>query len=127
MDDAPPGDLFASVLAAGPDNFDDADGRDLYFPDFLVLDPRQAINSPQAVQDVLNAAIAEHQASTGSDAGGIDSPTSSSSGFFDIEEETDAFYLQANFEWGMFAGNIGARYLDTEVSSTGNTITDQTR
>ncbi|MEP5566812.1 MAG: TonB-dependent receptor plug domain-containing protein, partial [Halioglobus sp.] len=28
MVDAPAGDLFASVLSAGPDNFDDADGRD---------------------------------------------------------------------------------------------------
>jgi len=124
MVDSPAGDLFADVLAKGPDNFDDADGRDLFFPDFLVLDPSKANSNPSKVVDVLNAAIAEHQANTGSTLGGIDSPTSSTSGFFDIEEETDAFYAQANFEWSIFRGNIGVRYVDTEVASTGNTVTN---
>lgn len=124
MMDAPAGDLFASVLSKGPDNFDEADGRNLFFPDFLTIDPGKASSSPKAVLDVLNAAIAEHQANTGSTLGGIDSPTSSTSAFFDIEEETDAFYLQANFEWGMFLGNVGVRYVDTDVTSSGNTVTD---
>lgn len=124
MVDSPSGDLFAEVLARGPDNFDDADGRDLYFPDFLTVAPGQAIDNPNRVLEVLNAAIAEHQANTGSTVGGIDSPTSTTSGFFDIKEETDAFYAQVNFEWGMFSGNAGYRYVDTTVESTGNTVTN---
>ena len=124
MVDAPAGDLFASVLSPGPDNFDAADGRDLFFPDFLTIDPDKANSNSNAVIGVLNAAIAEHQASTGSTLGGIDSPTSSTSAFFDIEEETNAFYVQANFEYGMLFGNVGFRYVDTDVSSSGNTVTD---
>ena len=31
MDDSPPGNLFSSVLTPGPDNFDESDGRDLFF------------------------------------------------------------------------------------------------
>ncbi|MEP5569168.1 MAG: TonB-dependent receptor, partial [Halioglobus sp.] len=93
-------------------------------PDFLTIDPGKASGSPEQVLEVLNSAIAEHQANTGSDKGGIDSPTSSTSAFFDITEETDAFYLQANFDWGMFLGNIGVRYVDTDVASKGNTVTD---
>ena len=124
MVDAPAGDLFADVLAKGPNNFDDADGRDLFFPDFLTIDPGKALGNPKSVLNTLNAALAEHHANTGSTAGGIDTPTSSTSAFFDIEEETDAFYVQANFEWGMFLGNVGVRYVDTSVTSTGNTVTD---
>ena len=46
----------------------------------------------------------------------------STSAFFDIAEETNAFYLQANFASGMFRGNLGLRYLDTDVTSFGNTV-----
>ncbi|MFK7829604.1 MAG: TonB-dependent receptor [Congregibacter sp.] len=122
--DAPSGDLFASVLAAGPDNFDDADGRDLFFPDFLLVDPEQVASNPQGVLSTLNEAMAAHHAVTGSTRGLIDEPTSSTSAFFDIEEETSALYAQANFEYGIFRGNVGLRYVDTEVSSTGNRVTD---
>jgi iron complex outermembrane recepter protein len=124
MVDSPSGDLFAEVLSKGPDNFDDADGRDLFFPDFLAIDPGKANSNPDAMVRVLNEAIAEHQANTGSTLGGIDAPTSSTSGFFDIEEETNAFYVQANFEWNWLLGNIGVRYVDTDVASTGNTVTN---
>lgn len=122
--DAPAGDLFASVLAAGPDNFDDADGRDLFFPDFLTIDPEQAASNPQGVLSVLNDAMAAHHAVTGSDRGPISEPTSSQSAFFDIEEETNALWAQASFEYGMFRGNVGFRYVDTDVTSSGNRILD---
>lgn len=124
MVDAPSGDLFADVLSPGPDNFDDADGRDLFFPDFLTIDPGRANSNPGAVLSTLNAAIAEHQAITGSVKGGIDTPTSNTSAFFDIEEQTNALYAQLNFEHGIFRGNVGLRYVDTEVSSSGNTVTN---
>ena len=44
--------------------------------------------------------------------------------FFDISEDTNALYAQANFESGIFRGNVGFRYLETDVSSRGNSITE---
>ena len=124
MDDAPPGDLFASVLARGPNNFNEGDDRTLFFPDFLTIDPGQVHADQDAVIGVLNNAIATHQALTGSTRGGIDQPSSDAAAFFDIEEETNAFYAQVNFASGLFRGNVGLRYLDTDVTSVGNRILD---
>jgi TonB-dependent receptor len=44
------------------------------------------------------------------------------SAFFDIEEETHAIYAQANFEFGIVRGNFGLRYVDTDITSFGNTV-----
>ena len=122
MDDAPPGDLFASILTAGPNNFNEADGRRLYMSDFLVVDPEQAASNPDGVLSVLNDAMAAHHAITGSTRGGIDTPSSSASAFFDISEKTHALYAQASFASGIFRGNVGLRYLETDVASTGNRV-----
>lgn len=120
--DSPTGNLFESVLARGPDNFDDADGRDLFVQDFLVIDPEQVNSSPEAVIAALNAAIEANNAITGSTRASIGTPTSRSGAFFDITEETNAFYLQANFEHGIFRGNAGLRYVDTKIDSRGNRV-----
>lgn len=117
LSDSPSGDLFADLLVAGPDNFDAADGRALFVSDFLLIDPERVASDPNGVLATLNAAITTHGGSRS-----IDSPTSSQSAFFDIEEETHAFYAQANFEHGIFRGNAGVRYLETDISSTGNSI-----
>ena len=75
--------------------------------------------------DILNAALAEHQAMTGSTRGGISAPSSTTNAYFDISEKTNAFYAQANFAWRMLRGNLGVRYLDTDVTSRGiRTIND---
>ncbi|MEG3765511.1 TonB-dependent receptor [Alteromonas sp. 14N.309.X.WAT.G.H12] len=123
MDTSPSGDLFADLLVAGPDNFNDADGRDLYVKDFLVINPELVASNPDAAIDKLNEAIIAHTAETGGETITIDEPTSSVSGFFDIEEITHALYAQANFEYGIFRGNFGLRYLETEVNSVGNSVT----
>ncbi len=115
--DSPSGDLFANLLVAGPDNFDAADGRALFVSDFLLINPELAGSDPDTVLATLNAAITAHGGSRS-----IGSPTSSQSAFFDIEEETHALYAQANFEHGIFRGNAGLRYLETDISSTGNSI-----
>jgi len=39
--------------------------------------------------------------------------------FYSIDEETTALYAQANFATGIFRGNFGLRYIDTEIASTG--------
>jgi len=124
MNDAPSGDMFSSVMTAGPDNFNEADGRSLYFPDFLLIDPKKVASDPDGVIDALNDAIATHQAITGSTRGGISEPSSTANAFFDITEKTDALYLQANFASGAFRGNLGLRYLETDVDSIGNRIQD---
>ena len=124
MDDAPSGDLFSSILTAGPDNFNESDGRALYFPHFLLVDPEQVANDPAGVIAAFNDAIATHQAMTGSTRGGISQPSSSASAFFDIEEETHSLYAQANFASGIFRGNVGLRWLTTDVKSSGNRILD---
>lgn len=119
MADSPTGDLFADILVPGPKNFNSADGRALFVRDFLLINPELANSNPDQVLAALNAAITAHGGSQS-----IDSPTSSQAAFFDIEEETNALYAQANFEYGIFRGNAGLRYLETEVTSTGNTITN---
>ena len=121
MADSPRGDLFADLLVAGPDNFNAADGRALYVSDFLLINPELAASNPDGVLAALNAAISAHGGSRS-----IDSPTSSQSAFFDIEEETHALYAQANFEYGMFRGNAGLRYLETDITSVGNSILNGT-
>ncbi|MGJ8560305.1 MAG: TonB-dependent receptor [Litorimonas sp.] len=113
--DSPRGDQFADLLVAGPDNFGDADGRELFVRDFLLIDPDQVAADPIGVQRRLDALIA----ATGSTSS-IGTPTSSQNAFFDIEEETHAFYGQANFDFGRIRGNAGLRYVDTNVASSGN-------
>jgi len=120
IDDSPTGDLFADILVAGPNNFNAADGRELYVRDFLTVNPELVASNPEAVLAAINAAIVANNAITGSTRGPISSPTSSTSAFFDIDEETNAFYGQANFEKGIFRGNFGLRYLNTDISSTAN-------
>lgn len=118
MEDSPRGSLFSELLVAGPDNFNDADGRELYVADFLLIDPEQVSSNPDAVLDALQQALETHGSGET-----LDEPTSSSTGFFDIEEETHALYAQANFEYEMFRGNFGVRYLQTDVTSVGNSVT----
>ncbi|CAK9042037.1 TonB-dependent receptor [Durusdinium trenchii] len=117
LSDSPSGDLFAGLLVPGPSNFGDADGRELFVGDFLLIDPEQVAADPDGALATLNAAIVAHGGSRT-----IDNPTSTQSGFFDIEEETHAVYGQVNFENGIFRGNAGVRYVSTDVSSVGNTI-----
>ena len=77
FNDSPRGNLFADLLVAGPDNFDEADGRDLFVKDFLLIDAEQVASNPEAVLATLNAAIAANNAITGSTRGPISAPTSS--------------------------------------------------
>lgn len=119
MADSPRGDLFSELLVAGPDNFDAADGRELFVKDFLLINPELVASSPDYVLSVLQDAMTAHGSSRS-----LSAPTASSSGFFDIEEETHALYAQANFEYEMFRGNFGIRYLQTDITSVGNSITE---
>lgn len=124
----PSGDLFSDILIPGPSNFNAADGRDLYFGDFLLIDGGLAFRDPASVLDALNSAIAASNAAAtqGPPVASLATPTESFAGFFRIKETTNAAYFQANMEGdiaGMpLRGNVGVRWLRTNLSSIGNNI-----
>jgi len=124
----PSGDLFSDILIPGPSNFNAADGRDLYFGDFLLIDGGLAFRDPGRVLDALNEAIAASNAAAtqGPPVATLETPTESFSGFFKIKETTSAAYFQANMEGdiaGMpLRGNVGVRWLRTSLASIGNNI-----
>lgn len=121
LSDSPNGSLFADLLVAGPDNFGDADGRELAFRNFLLIDPDAAFSDQAGTLSTLQAALlAQPGMRTLSD------PSSSNSAFFSIDEKTHALYAQANFEYGPVRGNFGARYIDTSIDSLGNSIIGDT-
>ena len=113
MVDSPNGTLFQELLVTGPSNYGDADGRSLFISDFLLLDPDRSFSDPQGVIDILQAAVIAHDPASPD----ILNPSSDQNAFYDVGEETTALYAQANFEYGIFRGNLGVRYLDTEIDS----------
>lgn len=121
----PSGDLFSSLMIAGPDNFNGADGRRLYFPDFMIIDGAKAFKDPAGTLKALNAAIAASNAAHGASVPLIGEPTSQASAYFKITEETSTAYFQANFDTEAFGvpmrGNAGVRYVSTDLRSVGNT------
>jgi len=117
--DSPNGSLFEELLVRGPSNFDAADGRALAIRNFLVIDPDRAFSDPDGTLDILQAALLSQPG-----ARVLNDPSSSTTAFFDIEEKTNALYVQANFEQGIFRGNFGVRYLETDIDSLGNTVAD---
>lgn len=122
----PSGDRFSNLLTAGPNNFNAADDRRLYFSDFLIIDGARAFRDPAGTLAGFNAAIAASNAANGSNIPLIGTPTSQASAFFEIIEDTSTAYLQANFDAEPFGvpvrGNAGVRYVSTDLSSVGNTV-----
>jgi iron complex outermembrane recepter protein len=116
MADSPNGSLFADLLVKGPSNYGDADGRDLFISDFLLLDPDRSFSDPDGVIKILQDAVIAHDP----DSPDILNLKSNNTAFYKIEEKTTALYAQANFEFGpMVSGNLGVRYIKTNIDSTG--------
>lgn len=122
----PSGDRFANLMIAGPSNFNDADDRRLWFRDFMIIDGAKAFGDPAGTLAALNAAITASNAANGAAIPLIGTPTSQASAFFEITEKTKTAYFQANFDTEVFGtpvrGNAGVRYVDTQLTSVGNTI-----
>lgn len=115
--DSPRGTLFSDLLVPGPNNFGDADGRSLFFGDFLLIDPDRSFSDPEGTLAILQQALVDN--------GGtrlLGDPSENAAGFFSIKESTHAVYGQANFEVGPVRGNLGLRWLDTQLNSIGNSI-----
>jgi len=106
----PSADQFASVVIAGPDNFDAADDRRLFIGDYLAVDPELSFSDPQAIVAAFNSAIRANNANPdieGRQLPLVQTPSESSTAFFDITEKTHALYAQANFE-GDFSNAISS-------------------
>ena len=116
--DSPRGTLFSELIVQGPDNFASGDGRELAVSTFLGTNTDRAFSDPQGTIAVLERALLENNPD-GSAANTQLQLAENQVAFYDIEEETTALYAQANFEVGIFRGNIGARYVDTTLNSTG--------
>ena len=118
LEDSPSGALFSELLVRGPTNYGDADGRDLFISNFLLVDPDRSFSDPDGVVSILESALAAHRVDNpGADGDLTLNLQSDKNSFFDVGEETQALYVQANFEHGIFRGNLGLRYVDTTVDS----------
>lgn len=118
LEDSPNGTLFQELLVVGPSNFGAADGRALSIDNFLLIDPDVSFSDPAGTLAILENALAQNRALNPQADGalGIDLEFDENA-FFDITEETQALYAQANFSAGIVRGNFGARYIDTEIDS----------
>jgi TonB-dependent receptor len=119
LEDSPNGSLFSELLVPGPDNFGDADGRELFVANFLLIDPDRAFSDPDGTLAILENALAQQRILEPQADGETVSDLALDQGAsYAVEEKTDAFYAQANFDFGMVRGNVGARYIETDVDST---------
>ncbi|WP_440904714.1 TonB-dependent receptor [Catenovulum sp. SX2] len=130
MMDSPSGDLFSDILVAGPDNFGDADGRELAVRNYLIVDPELAFNSPELVMGELYSAMETHRTemeelgiSFSNDLDYLNADFETVTGF-SVEEKTTALYAQANFSYEMLRGNFGVRHVKSDITSTGYTEID---
>ena len=112
--DAPFASAFSNLLVAGPSNYGDADGRDLFLSNFLLVDPDASFSNPNGVLADIEAAVAAHDANPD-----VLNLREDQNAFRDIEEETKSVYAQANFQYNIFRGNFGVRFVDTSIDSTG--------
>ncbi len=115
MVDSPNGTLFQELLVRGPSNYGDADGRSLFISDFLLVDPDRSFSDQAGVIAILQNAIIAHDPNSPD----ILNIRSDQNAFYDLTEQTNALYAQANFEHGIFRGNFGFRYVQTDVDSVG--------
>ena len=113
MVDSPNGTLFADLLVPGPNNYNSGDGRTLFIQNFLLLDPDASFSDPEGTIAILQAAVIAHDP----DSPDILNLKSNENAFYDVGEETTALYAQANFEYGIIKGNLGVRYIQTDVDS----------
>ena len=80
----------------------------------MLVDPDRAFSDPDGVVEIIQNAVIQHDP----DSPDILNLKSDQNQYFDVEE-TSALYAQANFETGIFRGNVGFRYIETDVDSIG--------
>lgn len=118
LEDSPRGTLFQELLVRGPSNYGDSDGRALAIRNFLLVDPDRSFSDPDGTIAILEAALAAQRALEPQADGDLTlNLESDQNAFYDITEETNALYAQVNFETGIFRGNFGVRYIQTDIDS----------
>lgn len=125
IENSPSGAVLGDLIVPGRSNFGDADGRELAFRNFVIVDPGRAFNDQAGTLAALQAALDATPGGQAAIANGnrlLSDLASNPSGFFDIDETTHAFYGQANFDFGPVRGNVGLRYVSTQVDSLGNNV-----
>jgi len=113
MIDSPNGTLFSELLVQGPTNYNSGDGRTLFIQNFLLLDPDRSFSDPEGTIAILQAAVIAHDPTSPD----ILNLKSNENAFYNVSEETSALYVQANFKNGIFRGNFGLRYVETDIDS----------
>ena len=113
---------ISDLLIEMPDNYGDGTGTDLFVSGLLMLDPARAADAAATVAAINAARTAQN-----ADTAGISTPIAligdlleREGEYFDIEETSTAIYAQANFQVGIFRGNAGFRYVQTDLDSTAN-------
>lgn len=126
---SPSGAALGDLIVQGPDNFGAFDGRELAFRNFVVIDPDRSFSDRDAVFAQLQAALDATPGGQDRIANGsrlladLDpNATGNLGASFRVEEQTHALYGQANFETGPVRGNIGFRWVSTDIDSFGNSI-----
>ncbi|TRX54585.1 TonB-dependent receptor [Thalassomonas sp. M1454] len=115
MVDSAPGTAFADLLVKGPSNYSDGDDRSLFIKNFLLVDPDKSFDDAMGVWNTLKSATLAHNPDAK-----VADIAENDQGYRKVEEETTALYAQVNFEYNDFIrGNLGVRYLETDVTSTG--------
>ncbi|WP_049722939.1 TonB-dependent receptor [Gilvimarinus polysaccharolyticus] len=118
LGDSPRASLFSDVVVPGPSNYGDTGDRELFVGDFLMIDADKAFSDPDGTIDIFESAFAANRAlfpeGTGATSLGLEEDLNA---YYLVEEDTTAFYTQANFEYGMLSGNIGFRYVESEIDS----------
>jgi len=91
----------------------------LFIQDFLIVDPDLSFSDPEGVLAVLENALAEQRLLQPQADGDLTAVLAADpNSFRDISEQTSAVYAQANFETGIFRGNLGFRFVTTDVAAT---------
>ncbi|MEL6485998.1 MAG: TonB-dependent receptor [Pseudomonadota bacterium] len=129
INNSPSGAALGDLIVQGPTNFGEFDGRDLAFNNFVVVDPNRSFSERDAVFAQLQAALDATPGGQDKIANGdrllddLDpNAPSNLAASFSVEEQTHALYGQANFETGPVRGNIGFRWVSTDIESFGNSI-----
>ena len=110
---------IAQLLSEIPDNFAEGTGNALAVSGVLQVDPNLTRDLREATATINAAAALQGLAPLFSN-----DLISDDGAFFDITEETLAVYGQVNFDLlDRVRGNVGLRYIDTELASTANQFT----
>ncbi len=120
------GSALSSLIVAGPNNFGDADGRELFFRDFVLIDPNAAFSDRAGTLSTLQGAINATPLGQAAVLAGrplLADPTVVDAGSFSVDETVHAAYGQINMEFGPVRAVAGVRYLNSKVESFGNGVT----